>query len=175
MNTQMVCHDLSSAIVMKKNPKNPDGTDKTVEINSLKLLARSKYWSLNMEMLGMDNCHLEYKRAFLRLLTLILNWNSVGIYILGKLTDLKRKDQKRQLRNLIKACQDTAEEMSFAENALQGLANQCFCQLYAHCERQRTRADLQKYLDKKKTMYFNLSYGMAKAQLTKGSALSMVE
>merc|ERR1719474_739925 len=112
LNTLMIVYEFTSAIVMRKNRAVREGTDKTIELNSLKLLARTRYWSCNMEMLGMKQCHIEYKRGFLRLLTLILNWNSCGIFILRKLTDFKNnKDHKKQLDHLIALCEDAEDSV----------------------------------------------------------------
>ena len=173
-NAQMISYSFATAITMRKHETIKDGTDKTVELNSLKMLARSTFWSTNLKILGLNAAHIEYKRSFLRLLTLMLNWNSCGLYILNKLTDLKgNKEHKEQIDNLIVLCDDA--EDSFEANALQGLANQCFCQLYAHCERVGRNKELKKYLDSKKNMYFSFAYGMARAQMEKGTALSMNE
>ena len=170
LNIQMIVQNFHAAIVMNKHAT-MDGTDTVREKNCVKLLHFTKFWSRNMEMIVMDQCHVEYKRALFRILTLILNFEVCGKYILEHLTDFKKnKQQEIELNNLCNLCQDGIEDA--AHDALQGLANQCFCQLYIHCQQLKIRDDLKQFLDDKKNIYFNFAYPMAKAQINKRSAMS---
>eukprot|EP01083_Nonionella_stella_P056798 149376_1 len=170
MNTQMMAMNITSAITMRKEGTF-DGTDTCTESNCIKLLHHTVFWPRNMEMMVMNTCDIEYKRMFFRILTLILNFKTCGKYILEHLIDFEKNEaHKTQLNNLIHLTDDSIDSPS--HNALQGLAVQCFCQLYIHCEQLKIRQDLKDYLETKTNMYFQLMYDVAKKQMNKGSALS---
>ena len=183
VNVQRFCGEFAGSIALKTTVSGERSRDQTIELKSLKLLARSSFWSTNLKILGMKEGDAEYKRRFLKLLSCILNWNSCGLYVLTKLTDLKgNKEHKQQIDNLIALCNDRLEiedkvqgtNVSVADG-VQSVANQCFCQLYAHCERCGKNKALKKYLDSKKNVFFMFSYPMATAQMQKGGVLSVEE
>eukprot|EP00483_Globobulimina_turgida_P005405 UN05415 len=79
LNTQLLSLHFASAIVMKKLGTF-DGTDTCTESNCLKLLHHTSFWGRNLEMIVMETCHIEYKRLFFRIFTLMLNFQTCGKY-----------------------------------------------------------------------------------------------
>eukprot|EP00485_Elphidium_margaritaceum_P000820 CAMPEP_0202688784 /NCGR_PEP_ID=MMETSP1385-20130828/4219_1 /ASSEMBLY_ACC=CAM_ASM_000861 /TAXON_ID=933848 /ORGANISM="Elphidium margaritaceum" /LENGTH=346 /DNA_ID=CAMNT_0049343825 /DNA_START=31 /DNA_END=1071 /DNA_ORIENTATION=+ len=173
MDNQMMPGHFLTAIVMLKKVT-PDGTDTVDEQKTLKLFARTNFWVKNMEMIGMKSCHVEYKRLLFRVLTLVFNYASCGKYAIEHFMNIQTNAQhKALLMNLIALCNDDVDDA--AHNALQGLCNQVFCQIYIFCEELKISPALKQFMDANKNMYFDICKAMARSQMKKGSALSINE
>eukprot|EP01084_Bolivina_argentea_P165872 288090_1 len=166
-----------SGIIMIKNYNNT-GRDNIDEIYSYKLLSKTNIWNVYFSMIELKYCHIEWIRLFFRLLTLILNSNLCGKYIV----DTVDVSKFESLQYLVNICNENVnmsnyiDYSEFAFNAAQGLAWQIFYQIDIHCKHFKVRNDIQSYLKKNDNqMYRMMMYPVAEKQIKENRALSYKE